>query len=211
MIKLLNEKHLEMVVGVRKSSGDDEYRFGHKFGNKILTTFVNKIFGAKNGDMLSGYRLFTRRFIKTFPIISEGFEIESEITIHALQLGLPYGEIDTSYFSRHVESESKLRTYSDGFYILKMILLLAKDIKPFQFFMSIALVFLLTAFALAYPVIETYLETQVVYRIPTLILVSILTLSSALSFLAAVILDSIARGRLENKKNLFLSFKEGKQ
>ena len=207
---LLN--NLDMIVGVRKTSNSEgEYRKGHIFGNWMLTAFVSLLFGSGFSDMLSGYRVMSRRFVKSFPAMSKGFEIETEITVHALQLGVSYAEEDTIYNSRPEGSESKLNTLKDGIRILSMITLLFKEEKPFYFFSILSLFFFMISLALSLPVLITYLETGLVPRIPTAILSTGLMIISFLCLVSGVILDSLSRSRLESKRLSYLQYNSPKQ
>ena len=207
---LLN--NLDMIVGVRKTSNSEgEYRKGHIFGNWMLTAFVSLLFGSGFSDMLSGYRVMSRRFVKSFPAMSKGFEIETEITVHALQLGVSYDEEDTIYNSRPEGSESKLNTLKDGIRILSMITLLFKEEKPFYFFSILSLFFFMISLALSLPVLITYLETGLVPRIPTAILSTGLMIISFLCLVSGVILDSLSRSRLESKRLSYLQYNSPKQ
>jgi glycosyltransferase involved in cell wall biosynthesis len=205
--KLIND-NLDMVVATRKTGNSKgEYRWGHVFGNWMLTRSVSLIFGRGFTDMLSGYRVMSRRFVKSFPIMSQGFEIETEMTVHALQVGASYKEIETTYDSRPEGSESKLSTFKDGFRILGMILILFKENKPFQFFGLSSLLFFVVSLALSIPVFVTYMETGLVPRVPTAILSTGLMILSFFSLISGVVLDSLSRSRLEAKKANYLFYK----
>jgi hypothetical protein len=162
---MMARQNLAMVVGRRMNESAGAYRAGHVIGNKCFTTVVTKLFGATFTDILSGYRVFSRAFVKSFPVFSDGFEIETELTVHALTLGLPATEIPTPYRERAPGSTSKLNTYRDGIRILWMIVKLLKNEKPLQFFTAVGSVFLLTALTLAYPIVVSSC-TQVVYAVP---------------------------------------------
>jgi glycosyltransferase involved in cell wall biosynthesis len=202
--KLISEK-LDMVVAVRKATSNEAYRGGHVFGNKMITGLVSLMFKRGFTDMLSGYRVMTRRFVKSFPISSSGFEIETEITIHTLQLQVPFGEIDSKYEARPDGSQSKLSTWSDGFKILKMIVFLLKEQKPFYFFGVFFLFFFLVSIWLATPVILTWVNTGLVPRLPTALLTTGLMILAFLSLTAGIVLDSVSRARLEGKRLKYLS------
>ena len=206
LIDALLEGGHDMVVGSRSPEDHSAVsRFGHRTGNEFLTRIVQFIFGHGFSDMLSGYRVFSRRFVKSFPISSRGFEIETEMTIHALQLGLPITEVKTRYFDRIEGSSSKLSTYSDGFKILSTILVLFRDIYPLIFF-SLCFIGLATASLIfALPIFLTYLETGLVPRLPTAILSTGIMLLGFLSLTCGIILDSVSRGRLENKRLHYLA------
>lgn len=206
LVRALMDQNLDMVVGVREPiDAAAAYRPGHQFGNRILTNTVGMLFGRTFTDMLSGYRVFSRRFVKSFPAQSRGFETETEISIHALHLGLPTGEIVTKYLSRAEGSESKLSTYRDGFSIMLTILHLLKEFRPFAFFGLIAVALALGGAVLAVPLFATYLETGLVPRFPTAILVTGMMILACLSGVCGVILDSVSRGRLEAKRLGYLA------
>lgn len=205
MIDRLRQGGADMVVGVRK---DDHvagaYRHGHRLGNRMLTGCVALIFGGQFTDMLSGYRVFTRRYVKSFPALSVGFETETELTVHALELRMAWSEVDTPYASRPEGSESKLSTYKDGYRILRMILRLFVAERPLPFFGTIALVAFIAGVAIALPLLGTYLETHEVPRLPTAILSTGLALISALSLVCGVVMDAVTRGRREMKRLFYL-------
>jgi glycosyltransferase involved in cell wall biosynthesis len=205
MVSRLFEERLDMVVGTRVASQTAAYRPGHRFGNRLLTFSVANLFGERFTDMLSGYRVFSRRFVKSFPAMSSGFEIETELTIHALELLLPVAEVATPYRIRVNGSTSKLRTYSDGLKILRLIVVLYKNERPFQFFSVIAGVFIAVALALGIPLVVTFIKTGLVPRQPTAILATGLVLLSALSFIAGLILDTVTRGRREMRRLAYLA------
>lgn len=197
----------DMVNAVRLPTGQEAYRPGHRFGNILLTTVLSQTFGNQCTDMLSGYRGMSRRFVKSFPALSEGFEIETEITVHALELGLRIVEITAPYKERPEGSISKLHTIRDGIKILQVIVLLLKAERPFRFFAAISiLVFALTA-VLAEPLIVTYLESGLVPRFPTAVLVTGLSIVGLLTLMSGIILETVTRGRRENKRMHYLSFK----
>jgi glycosyltransferase involved in cell wall biosynthesis len=205
MVSRLFDERLDMVVGTRVASHIGAYPTGHRFGNRLLTLSVANLFGERFTDMLSGYRVFSRRFVKSFPSMSSGFEIETELTIHALELKLPVAEIPTPYSIRTVGSASKLRTYSDGLRILRLILILYKNERPVKFFSAIAGTLLVGALALGIPIIVTFIKTGLVPRQPTAILATGLVLLSALSFIAGLILDTVTRGRQEMRRLAYLA------
>ncbi|MBX6744318.1 MAG: glycosyltransferase [Acetobacteraceae bacterium] len=205
LVRLLLEQRLDMVTGVRVTDAAAAYRPGHRFGNALLTGMVRQIFGNRITDMLSGYRAFSRRFVKSFPALAEGFETETEFTVHALELRLPVGEVLTPYRERPQGSVSKLRTYSDGFRILRTILLLVQRERPLAFFSAAGLVLLLLGVGLSVPVLLEYLHTGLVPRLPTAVLSTGLVLLSFLSFVCGLILDTVTRGRLEAKRIAYLS------
>lgn len=206
LVNALLDQQLDMVVGVREPvDAKAAYRPGHQFGNRLLTGTVSMLFGRSFTDMLSGYRVFSRRFVKSFPAQSGGFETETEITIHALQLGMPTGEITTRYFARAEGSESKLSTYRDGFFILMTIMHLLKEFRPFAFFGIIATLLAIAGLIIAFPLFITYLETGSVPRFPTAILASGMMILACLSGVCGIILDNVSRGRLEVKRLAYLS------
>ena len=205
MVDRLFKERLDMVVGTRIASQVAAYRPGHRFGNYLLTFAVANLFGKRFSDMLSGYRVFSRRFVKSFPAMSSGFEIETELTIHALELQLPVAEVATPYRIRVTGSSSKLRTYVDGFKILRLIVFLYKNERPFQFFSAIAGAFIAVALALGIPLVITFLETGLVLRQPTAILATGFVLLSALSFVSGLILDTVTRGRREMRRLAYLA------
>ncbi|PWJ16175.1 glycosyltransferase family 2 protein [Jannaschia seohaensis] len=204
MIEKLRAERLDMVVGTRRHSDAAAYRPGHRLGNRLLTGLVQRIFGRRFEDMLSGYRIFSRRFVKTFPAMSHGFEIETELTIHALQMRVPAGEVATEYAARPKNSASKLSTYRDAIRILRTIGLLAKEEKPMEVFGALTLALGLPSVALFLSVFLEFLRTGLVERFPTLI-VSVGGLGLAvMCFGCALILDSLARSRREARYALYL-------
>ncbi|MEX0751677.1 MAG: glycosyltransferase family 2 protein [Xanthobacteraceae bacterium] len=205
MISRLLEQRLDMVVAARVNRDKAAYRTGHRTGNRLLTRFVALVFGRAFTDILSGYRVFSRRFVKSFPVLSGGFEIETELTVHALELDLPVGEVETPYYARIAGSASKLNTWRDGFRILWTIFRLYRSERPLQFFSAIAAALAATSIALAIPVIATFLEEGVVPRLPTAILSTGLMLSALLSFMSGLILDTVTRGRRELKLLAYLA------
>ncbi len=203
--KLVHE-NLDMVVGCRVDQGENEnYRRGHRLGNRLLTGSVRRIFGGQFTDMLSGYRVFSRRFVKSFPALALGFEIETELTVHALELRMPCGEVDTRYGSRPEDSESKLSTYKDGFRILKTIMRLYMVERPMQFFSIIGFVLAAISIILAIPIFQEFFETGLVPRFPTAILSTGLMLSGLLSFGCGLLLDNVTRGRQELRRFAYLA------
>lgn len=204
LIQTLIEGDLDMVVGSRVSDQVAAYRPGHRFGNRILTGFVGFIFGRAFDDMLSGYRVFSRRFAKSFPAHSQGFEIETELAVHALELRMPVAEVATVYGSRLDGSVSKLSTYRDGVRILLTIFKLFKAEKPLAFFSIGFLLCLLLAMGLAVPLAITYLETGLVPRIPTAILCSGLVILGFLLLVCGLVLDTVTLGRIEAKRLAYL-------
>ena len=205
MVDELCCRNLDMVVGCRVDQQVEAYRPGHRFGNALLTGVVGRLFGRQFSDILSGYRVFSRRFVKSFPALSEGFETETEITIHALELKLPIGEIETPYGARAKGSVSKLNTYGDGLRILWLILTLYRREQPASFFGVASIVLLVLALVLAWPLVITYQETGLVPRLPTAVLATGLVLSALLSSACGLILDTVTRGRQELKRLIYLS------
>jgi len=205
MIRLLVDQQLDMVNGVRVTRIEAAYRHGHRLGNQLLTSVVRRIFGGRVHDMLSGYRVFSRRFVKSFPALASGFETETELTVHALELSMPVGEVATAYKDRPAGSASKLHTYSDGLRILRAIMMLTKETRPLQFFSLAGLPFLLLGVGLAVPVLIDYLRTGLVPRLPTAVLSVALVELAVLSLVCGLILDSVARGRKEAKRLAYLA------
>lgn len=207
MVKLLLSENLDMVVGARMAAGSQAFRRGHRFGNRLLTATVTNLFGKSFTDMLSGYRVFSRRFVKSFPALSDGFETETELTVHALELRLPVAEVATPYAARLVGSSSKLRTYSDGLRILRSIVVLYKNERPLKFFGIISLAVAAAAVAISIPVLVTYTQTGLVPRLPTALLATGLMLMAGLSFVTGVVLDTVTRGRRETRRLAYLTIK----
>ncbi|WP_119421314.1 glycosyltransferase family 2 protein [Desertibaculum subflavum] len=200
LVSKLVTEGLDMVNGAREETADSAYRVGHKFGNKLLTGLVRAIFGSEFHDMLSGYRVFSRRFVKSFPVMSAGFEIETELTIHALGLEMPSAEVRTAFSERMAGSASKLRTFADGFRILWTIVKLLKQERPMALFGAAAAILMVVSVVLAYPIFVTFFETGLVPRFPTAILATGLILLSFLSLACGLILDTVTRGRQEAKR-----------
>jgi len=205
LVERLESGILDMVNGVRVPVDDDSYRAGHKFGNFILTRIVSMIFGSRSSDLLSGYRVFSRRFVKSFPALTSGFEIETELTVHALELRMPIDEIETPYRSRPSGSESNLRTIHDGLRILRTILWLTKAERPLHFFGVIFAILAAVSVVLSWPLFTTFLETGLVPRFPTALLSTGLMLLAFLSMACGIILDTVTRGRQEMKRLHYLS------
>ncbi len=205
MVQRLRAGRLDMVTGTRVHEDAAAYRPGHVFGNALLTGLVARLFHAELGDMLSGYRVFSRRFVKTFPALAGGFETETEFTVHALQLGMPVAEMPTAYRERPAGSTSKLHTVRDGARILRLILRLVRDERPLPFFSWAGVALLALALALGVPVVVEFLHTGLVPRLPTAILAACLVMLSFLSASCGVILDSVARGRREMKRLAYLA------
>lgn len=207
MVRLLAEERLDMVVGVRETEIAAAYRTGHRFGNRLLTGLVRTVFGDRISDMLSGYRVFSRRFVKSFPALAGGFETETEFTVHALDLHMPVGEMRTAYKDRPAGSTSKLRTYSDGWRILRTIVVLVKEERPLPFFGGCAAVLAFLAILLALPVVAEFWRTGLVPRLPTAVLATGLMLLSSLAVSCGLILESVSRGRREIKRLAYLSIR----
>src|SRR5690349_17487924 len=202
--KLLGE-HLDMVVGLRVDQEQAAYRRGHRTGNWMLTSFLSSVFGQAFTDILSGYRVFSRRFVKSFPVLSDGFEIETELTVHALELALPVAELKTPYYARPEGSFSKLNTWGDGFRILSTILKLYRSEKPLRFFSGVGAFLALVAIGLAIPIFITYLELGIVPRLPTAVLSTGLMIVAMLSLSSGLVLDTVTRGRREMKLLAYLA------
>ena len=208
MVDKLLDEGLDMVVGCRETSAADAqaaYRPGHQWGNKMLTGSVKSIFGGNFNDMLSGYRVFSRRYAKSFPALSRGFETETELTVHALELRMPYGELMTPYGSRPEGSASKLSTYRDGWRILKTIIRLHASERPIAFFGAWAALFCIAALVLAFPLLVQYLDAGTVPRLPTAVLSATLMLMAMLALFCGLILQNTTQGRHEMKCLAFLA------
>jgi len=207
MIDLLRNDRLDMVVAGRIDREEAAYRPGHRAGNRLLTGFVAHIFGRAFTDILSGYRVFSRRFVKSFPILSGGFEIETELTVHALELELPVGEVPTPYYSRPQGSASKLSTWHDGFRILWTVLKLYRAERPLPFFGAFGIALIIISIGLAIPIVITYVQEGVVPRLPTAVLSMGLMLLAFLSIACGLILDTVTRGRREQKLIAYLALR----
>jgi glycosyltransferase involved in cell wall biosynthesis len=205
MVARLIEDRLDMVVGVRQSPEEGAYRPGHRFGNRFMTTSVSAVFGRAFSDILSGYRVFSRRFVKSFPALGGGFEIETELTVHALVLGLPVAEIATPYFARGTGSTSKLSTWRDGLRILATIAKLYRSERPLVFFSAIGLLLAVTSIVLAIPIFITFVEEGVVPRLPTALASTGLMIMAFLSVTCGLVLDTVTRGRREMKLLAYLA------
>ncbi len=206
LVRRLLDDNIDMVVGTRDGVTKDAGRQGHAFGNTIFNRLYRALFGRDFTDIFSGYRVFSRRFVKSFPAVSSGFEIETEMSVHASQLAIPVMEIPTRYGERPENSASKLRTFRDGFRILGMFAMLAKETRPAFFFGAIGSVFALVAFLLFLPVFIDYLGTGEVDRFPTAFLSMGLVLVGTVSAVCGLILDSLSRARIEQKRSVFLSY-----
>ncbi len=205
MIEKLIGENLDMVVAARVDREQAAYRRGHRSGNLLFTWFVSHIFGSSFTDILSGYRAFSRRFVKSFPALSTGFEIETELTIHALELGMPVGEIETPYFARPGGSASKLNTWRDGLRISWTIQKLYRTERPLAFFAIIGFALAAFSIVLAAPVIVTFLEQGLVPRLPTAVLATGLMVLAFLSFASGLVLDTVTHGRREMKRLAYLA------
>ena len=205
MIEKLVNDNLDMLVARRVDRDHEAYRPGHRAGNWMLTAFLSNVFGQSSNDILSGYRVFSRRFVKSFPVLSDGFEIETELTVHALELVLPIAEMETPYYARPKGSFSKLNTWRDGFRILSTIVRLYRSEKPLRFFGLLGLTFALISIGLAIPIFLTYLEEGLVPRLPTAVLSTGLMIVAMLSLSSGLVLDTVTRGRREMKLLAYLS------
>jgi len=205
MVDMLLAEELDMVVGTRKHEEKDAYRGGHVLGNKLFTGLLSGLFGRSFTDIFSGYRVFSRRFVKSFPVLSSGFEIETEMSVHALELRMPVGELETIYAARPEGSHSKLSTYGDGWRILKTIATLYRIERPVLFFGLIGALLLVAAVILSIPLVITYLHTGLVPRFPTAILATGMVIVAVLCFFAGLILDTVTRGRREVRRLAYLS------
>lgn len=205
LVKTLVERRLDMVVGTRRGVQQDAGRSGHALGNRLFNGVFQWLFGDDFTDIFSGYRIFSRRFAKTFPAVSRGFEIETEMSVHASQLMLPVAEVETDYGVRPEGSVSKLRTFRDGFRILSVFFLLLKETRPAFFFGGIAALLMLASLALGLPVVAEFLETGLVPRFPTALLAAALMIIAAMSATCGLILDSVSRSRVELKRMFLLT------
>ena len=202
--KLLRES-LDMVNAARRTSAAAAYRTGHRFGNWLLSTLVAALFGNRLTDLLSGYRVFSRRFVKSFPALATGFETETELSVHALQMRMPVAEVVTAYRERPPGSASKLNTYKDGVRILRTIMQLVKEEKPLAFFSVISALLAATSLLLGVPVTIEFMHTGLVPRLPTALLAASIAILSFLGFACGLILDTVSRGRMEAKRLAYLS------
>ena len=205
MVDLLIMEQLDMVVGTRRHEEKEAFRGGHIIGNRLFTGLLAGLFGRSFTDIFTGYRVFSRRFVKSFPVLSSGFEIETEISVHALELRMPVGEVETAYAARPEGSHSKLSTYSDGWRILKTIVTLYRIERPVLFYGSIGALLLLAAILLSIPLVITYVHTGLVPRVPTAILVTGMVVVAVLCFFAGLILDTVTRGRREVRRLAYLA------
>ena len=205
MIEKMTTENLDMVVARRLAVSAESFPAGHRFGNRVISGAIHYVFGRGVTDVLSGFRLFSRRFIKSFPAMSSGFDVETEMTVHALELRLAIGQIDTAYRARQPGSTSKLKTVRDGILIARIIFNLIRYVKPIPFFFSSALLLFILSIFLAAPIVITFMETGLVPRFPTAILATGMTVVAVVSIACGLILDSVNRGRVEMKRLHFLS------
>lgn len=205
MIAEMLAQNFDMVVGARRTEVQAAYRRGHRMGNLLLNGLLKRLFGRTFTDILSGYRIFSRRFVKSFPVLSAGFEIETEMSVHALELAMPVAEVQTAYVARPEGSVSKLSTWRDGWRILRTIFTLYRVERPIWFFGFIGGLFAAVAFAMALPLFITWLETGLVPRFPTAILVTGMMIVAVLNFMCGLILDTVVRGRREVKRLAYLA------
>jgi hypothetical protein len=205
MVDLLLGEQLDMVVGTRQHDARDAYRGGHVLGNRLFTGLLSFLFARSFTDIFSGYRVFSCRFVKSFPVLSAGFEIETEMSIHALELRMPVGEVMTAYGARPEGSTSKLSTFRDGARILKVMLNLFRTERPWLFFGSAGALLLIAALILSVPLVLTYIDTGLVPRFPTAILITGMVIIAVLSFLAGLILDTVTHGRRELRRLAYLA------
>jgi len=205
MIDKLLDDNLDMVVGVRVDQSQAAYRRGHRIGNRMLTSFLSSTFGHSFMDILSGYRVFSRRFVKSFPVLSGGFEIETELAVYAHELSLPVAEVETPYYARPEGSFSKLNTWRDGFRILGTMLKLYRSERPLRFFTAIGIFLAVVSILLVIPILITFVETGLVPRLPTAVLSMGLMIMALLSISSGLVLDTVTRGRREMKMLAYLS------
>ena len=205
MVDMLLAEELDMIVGTRRHEAKEAFRGGHVLGNRIFTGLLSGLFGRSFSDIFSGYRVFSRRFVKSFPVLSSGFEIETEMSVHALELRMPVGEVETAYGARPEGSHSKLSTYGDGWRILKTIATLYRVERPVLFYGGIGALLFALAIVLAVPLVITYLNTGLVPRFPTAVLVTGMTIVAVLCFFAGLILDTVTRGRREVRRLAYLA------
>jgi glycosyltransferase involved in cell wall biosynthesis len=205
MVDMLISDQLDMVVGTRRHEQKDAYRGGHVLGNRLFTRLLAGLFGRSFSDIFSGYRAFSRRFVKSFPVLSSGFEIETEMSVHALELRMPVGEVETVYLSRPEGSQSKLSTFGDGWRILRTIVTLYRVERPVLFFGLLGAMLMIAALILAVPLVATYIDTGLVPRVPTAILITGVTIIAVLCVFAGLILDTVTRGRREVRRLAYLA------
>ena len=207
LVKYFMQNNLDMLVGVRNTNEKKAYRLGHRFGNWLITSCINYLFGHSFKDILSGFRVFSKRFVKTFPANSDGFEIETELTIHSLEMKMPIDEVDIKYFSRMPGSQSKLNSYLDGLKIIFMITRLFKEKKPLSFFTFGSFISILISIVLAIPIVKEFLITGLVPRFPTAILCLGLCIIGAILLVCGIILDEVSKNRRTSNYLHYLSFK----
>lgn len=205
MVARLIDEQLDMIVGTRVHEAAEAYRRGHVLGNRLMTGFLARLFGRSFTDIFSGYRVFSRRFVKSFPVLSAGFEIETEMSVHALELRMPVGEVETAYFARPEGSTSKLNTYRDGMRILRTIIRLYRIERPLLFFGVIGALLAAAGLLLSVDLAATFMQTGLVPRLPTAVLVTGLMILAALSFFTGLILDTVVRGRQEVRRLAYLA------
>ncbi|MCE2574462.1 glycosyltransferase family 2 protein [Komagataeibacter sp. FNDCR2] len=206
MLTLASEQNLDMVTGQRVTDRQAAYRSGHVLGNKLFTGLVRCLFGPGSKDIFSGYRIFSKRFVKSFPALSTGFEIETEFTVHALTLAMPISEVETIYVERPEGSASKLNTYQDGLRILIAIFNLLRRERPLMFFSTLGIIFMIAGIALGTPIVMEFIRTGFVPRMPTAILATGLETLAALAFCCGQIVENVALARLEAKRLNYLSY-----
>ena len=214
LVHRLLDEQLDMVVGARRSEVEEAYRRGHRFGNRLFNGLLASLFGRSFSDIFSGYRVFSRRFVKSFPALSRGFETETEISVHALELAMPVAEVVTAYGARPEGSASKLSTYRDGWRIMRTILHLFRIERPILFYGGFAAFLAALALVLAVPLLVTFAQTGLVPRYPTAILVTGMMIVAVISFAVGLILDTVVRGRREVRRLHYLSLPapgEGRQ
>jgi len=207
MVKQLLDEHLDMVVGrrVTNDGGNDAYRRGHTIGNSLFSRMLRLLFGSQFKDVFSGYRVMSRRFVKSLPVTSRGFEIETELSTHAVEVGAACVEVDTIYRARHVDSESSLRTYRDGFRILRKCIVLFQELRPLRFYTILGALFTVVALALGVRVLVDYIETSRVPHFPTAILAAAIEIIAFVSVATGLILDSVRRARRDVRRFTYLS------
>lgn len=211
LIEQLIADRLDMVCGARVERGEDAYRRGHRLGNQVLTGLIAALFGNRFRDLLTGYRVFTRRFVKSFPALSDGFEIETQLSVHALQMRLRVAELETPYYARPAHSPSKLRTVRDGLRILRTIGLLVKEERPLWFFSVLFALLASGSILLAVPIVIEFMQTGLVPRFPTAILATGMMLLGFLLLTSGLVLDSVAQGRRELKRLHYLALPDAVQ
>ncbi len=206
LVAALVADDLDMVTAVRDDAGEpDAYRRGHRLGNRMFNKLLGLVFGQRPADVFSGYRVLSRRFVKSFPLSAQGFEVETELTVHALDLRVPTAEIRTPYRARPEGSASKLNKWRDGLRILRMIAMLLRDNRPLPFFGVLAALLAAAGIALGSGVVVEFMQTRLVPRLPTAVLATGLVLLASLSLAAGIVLDSVARGRREAKRLAYLA------